>query len=104
LKGLRRPAIYLEGFPLYFTTSKEEAYDHAWRKPTDERYLLHLEVPFGSLDKVEATALEVARNHEQMDFRSQRMYFNQENGSWDSLEWISKDIPQEWISEIQELD
>lgn len=92
-------------FPLYFTTSEEEARDHARRKPTDERYLLKLEVPFDNLDRIrDMTPVEVARNFESIELSEETMYHNQANKMRDSLEWISTSVPQEWIEEIEELE
>lgn len=92
-------------FPLYFTTSEAEARDHSKRKPTEDRYLLKLEVPFENLDKImDFTPEEVARNYEQTDFQEDTMYYNQSNPNWNSLEWISTDIPQEWVTEIEQLE
>lgn len=92
-------------FPLYFTTSEAEARDHAQRKPTEDRYLLKLEAPFENLDRIRGfTPREVAKHYDQIDFQENTMYFNQSNTTWDSLEWISTDIPQEWVTEIEELD
>ena len=92
-------------FPLYFTTSKIEARDHSTRKPTEDRYLLKLEVPFEDLERIRnIKPVELARNYESIDLKDETMYYNQSNGSWDSLEWVAQNIPQEWVKEIEELE
>jgi len=78
--------------------------DHSRRKPTDERYLMHVEAPFDSLDKVGATPYQVARNHDRMDLDDGSMYFNQPNQNWDSLEWIATEVPEEWVADIERLE
>lgn len=91
-------------FPLYFTTSRAEAIDHAHRKPSDDIYLLEIEVPFQNLDKVtEFTPREVAKNFDQIELGEDTMYFNQSNVARHSLEWIATDIPEKWIKDIDEL-
>lgn len=91
-------------FPLYFTTSRAEAVDHAHRKPSDEIYLLEIEVPFRNLDMItDFTPREVAQNFDKIELGEDTMYFNQCNVVRNSLEWIATDIPEEWINEIQEL-
>lgn len=94
-----------KNFPLYFTTSEAEAVDHARRKPTEDRYLLKLEVPFENLDKISGyRPVEVARNPEQIDFEEGTMYFNQANNLSKSLEWVSTSVPEEWVKDIEKLD
>ena len=91
-------------FPIYFTTSREEALDHAERKLGDgEKYIIEAEIPFDNLDKVKGhTPREVATNFDQIGLESQKVYFNQPNSSWDSTEWIAVNVPEEWI-DIQRI-
>lgn len=82
LESLKLTEDITKEFPLYFTTSEAEARDHAERKPTDDRYLLKLDVPFESLDRIsDLTPLEVARNFDKIDFQKNSMYFNQSNNN-----------------------
>ncbi len=92
-------------FPLYFTTSEEEARDHASRKPVDETYLIELAVPFDSLDRIEGySPREVASNYDEIDFEEGTMYFNQANTLRSTLEWVATDIPSDWVEDIEELE
>lgn len=93
-------------FPIYFTTSEEEAIDQSLRKrDTDDHYVIEIEVPFESLGRIGSLKpIEVATNYEDIKFESDQVYFNQSNRSRRTLEWIGVEIPEKWVQSIDQLD
>jgi hypothetical protein len=75
LENLELTSDLNKEFPLYFTTSEAEARDHSTRKPTEDKYLLKLEVPFENLERIRnITPVELARNYESIELNDETMY------------------------------
>lgn len=105
MENQKAPDGLSKDFPLYFTTSEEEARVHGSRKPVDETYLLEIAVPFDSLDKIVGhSPREVANNYDDIDFEKDTIYFNQANSLRSTLEWVATDIPSDWVEDIEELE
>lgn len=91
-------------FPIYTTTSEDEALEQTDRKEADELFLIELNFPFSRYDRIrDLSPCEIATQYRGLDISDSQLYFNQPNGFQYSLEWISSKVPEEWVEDIRKL-
>lgn len=71
----------------------------------EDGHILKLGIPFENLERIgKYSPVELARNYESIELNDETMYYNQSKSSWNSLEWVSQNIPQDWVRVIEELE
>jgi len=92
-------------FPIYFTDNISDAEDHASRKRgPGRRYLIEIEVPFKNLgDFSQYSEGYIEKNFRSLDFNPPSVNFLLASDVDTDTEWLSTEIPEEWVQTIEEI-
>ncbi len=92
-------------FPIYFTDNIPDAEDHASRKRgPGRRYLIEIEVPFENLgDLSQYSEGYIEKNFHKMEFDPPSVNFLFASDVDTDTEWLSTEIPEEWVQSIEEI-
>lgn len=91
--------------PIYFTGKETDAEHQLEMKAGQgQNYIIEIEVPFDSVgDLNNTTETYVEENYRSMDLDPGTVYFLKPSSTQPETEWISTEIPEEWVQNIEEI-
>jgi hypothetical protein len=92
-------------FPIYFTDNISDAEDYASKtRGPGRRYLIEIEVPFENLgDFSQYNESDIEHHFDKIDFNPPSVNYLLASNLDTDTEWISTEIPEEWVQNIEEI-